>query len=101
MNASPKTKPQATRMLAIAIARAADKPGLVDRIAREITDSDPFASDAATPSLKAPVRAQERPQQIYPRAATKVAPRDGYLQMLKLAEKSDASAYIRARAAER
>ena len=64
---------------------------------------DPFASDAATPPIKAtPVKAQERPpQKTYPRAATKVGSRDGYIDMLKLAEKSDASAYIRARSAER
>jgi hypothetical protein len=86
-------------MLAVALARAADKPHLVDRIVREISDMDPFARDTATPA-KPPVKAQE--QKTHPRASTKAGPRDGYLQMLKLAEKSaDASAYIRARAAER
>jgi hypothetical protein len=102
LNASPQSKPQATRLLAIAIARAADKPHLVARIEREIADSDVFASkpDAVAPPPKAtPVKAQE--QKTFPRASTKVGPRDGYLDMLKLATKADATAYIRARAAER
>jgi hypothetical protein len=89
------------RLLAIAIARAADKPHLVDRIVREISDMDPFASDVTAPPAKAPVKAQERPQKTYPRAAAKVGPRDGYLDMLKLATKADATAYIKARSAER
>jgi hypothetical protein len=98
-DAPAQAKPH--RLLAIAIARAADKPHLVDRIQREITDMDPFASDAATPPVKAPVKAQERPQKTYPRASTKVSPRDGYIDMLKLANQADATNYIRARAAER
>ena len=104
LNASPQTKPQATRLLAIAIARAADKPHLVARIEREIADSDVFASkpDAVASPLKAtPVKPQQRPQKTYPRASAKSSPRDGYLDMLKLAEKSGASSYIRARSAER
>jgi hypothetical protein len=103
LNASPRSKPQATRLLAISIARAAGRPHLVDRIYREISDSDPFASgpDAiASPPKATAIKAQARPT-THPRASTKVGPRDGYLQMLKLAEKSDASSYIRARAAER
>jgi hypothetical protein len=90
------------RLLAIAIARAADKPHLVDRIVREISDMDVFARDVAAPPAKpAPVKAQARPQKTYPRAATKVGPKDRYMAMLKLAEKSDASSYIKARSAER
>jgi hypothetical protein len=101
-DATPATKPQATRMLAIAIAQAADKPHLVDRIVREINDMDPFASDATTPSPKTtPVKAQNgvrvRVQKTLPRASTKVAPRDSYLDMLKLATKSDVTQYVRAR----
>jgi hypothetical protein len=98
-NAPANAKPH--RMLGIAIAKSAGRPDLVDRIVREISDMDPFASDAPmTTPAKAPVKAQAR-LTTHPRASTKVGPRDGYLQMLKLAEKSDASAYIRARAAER
>jgi hypothetical protein len=104
-DASPQTKPQATRLLAIALARAADKPHLVERIVREISDMDPFARDASQPPLKAPVKAQDhagaRAEKVLPRAATKVAPKDRYIAMLKLAEKPDASSYIRARSAER
>jgi hypothetical protein len=102
-DASPQSKPQATRMLAVAIARAADRPHLVDRIVREINDMDPFASDAtSSPPPEAPTKADRiRSQKAYPRAATKVAPRDGYLDMLKLAKQADVTNYIRARAAGR
>jgi hypothetical protein len=101
-DAPPQSKPH--RLLAIAIARAADKPHLVDRITREISDMDPFASGPGgipSPPKAPPVKAQERTQKTYPRASTKTSPRDGYLQMLKLAEKSDATSYIRARSGER
>jgi hypothetical protein len=88
------------RWLAVAIAKSAGRPDLVDRITREINDMDPFASDAATPPPKAtPVKAQER--KTYPRAAAKSSPRDGYLRMLQLATKADSTDYIKARAAER
>jgi hypothetical protein len=96
LDASPESKPKATRLLAVAIARATGKPELVDRIEREIGDMDPFATDA----LKAtPVKAQDnsRAQKTFPRASTKVAPRDDYLHMLRLAESPNAEAYIRAR----
>jgi hypothetical protein len=93
LDASPESKPKATRMLAVSIARATGKPELVDRIEREIGDMDPFATDVP------PVKAQDnsRVQKTLPRAATKVAPRDGYLDMLRLATKGDATDYIRAR----
>jgi hypothetical protein len=95
-DAPANSKPH--RLLAIALARAAGKPHLVDRIIREISDMDPFASDATTPPKATPGQAQK----VLPRASTKkVGPRDGYVRMLKLAEKSDSSAYIKARSAER
>jgi hypothetical protein len=105
-DAPPHAKPH--RWLAIAIARAADKPHLVDRIQREIADMDVFARDpdAVAPPLKAaPGKAQSqagaRAEKVLPRAATKVAPKDRYIDMLKLANQADATNYIRARAAER
>jgi hypothetical protein len=95
-DASPQSKPKAVRMLAIALAQAAGKPHLVDRIVREINDMDPFARDTAPP-LKASARQE---QKTYPRAAAKIAPKDRYIDMLRLATKADASAYIKARSAD-
>jgi hypothetical protein len=86
--------------LGIAIAKAADKPHLVERIVREISDMDPWG-EISSPPKATPVNAQERAQKALPRTSTKVSPRDGYIDMLKLAEKSDATSYIKARAAER
>jgi hypothetical protein len=104
-DAPANSKPH--RLLAIAIAKAADKPHLVERIVREISDMDPFVEqmrEIATPSKATPVKAQghgERAGKVLPRAATKIAPKDRYMAMLRLAEKSDASSYIKARSAER
>jgi hypothetical protein len=70
-DAAPGTRPQATRMLAIALARAAGRPELVDRIVREVGDMDPFAREATTPSPKTtPIKTQARA----PRASTKISP---------------------------
>src|SRR5262249_52855483 len=59
LDASPKTKPAATRLLSTAIARELDTPDLIERMVREITDQDPFDERPNVPPMKAtPNKAQ-------------------------------------------
>jgi hypothetical protein len=83
LSANPAMRPQATKMLAMTIAKATETPHLVDRIAREIDDSDLFY-DPQPPSMRASPMTDTR---------TKVAPRRSSDQLEQLARNDDITAY--------
>ena len=87
LSANPAMRPQATKMLAMTIAKATETPHLVDRIAREIDDSDLFY-DPQPASMKASPMTT---------TATKVAPKRSADQLEQLARNEDIGAYRRAR----
>jgi hypothetical protein len=82
LGATPQSKPAATKFLATAVAHATEMPHLVDRIMREIDDSDVF--DPQPPSMRAsPMTA----------TVTKVAPKRSSDQLEQLARNSDITQY--------
>jgi hypothetical protein len=92
LNASPRTKRAAGRMLAVQIARSTDHPEVLDRIERELEDT--FADSYGPPVKATPAKAQElakvRAQQ---RSGQRVADPD----LVELAERDDITAYPNAR----
>jgi hypothetical protein len=83
LSATHQSKPAATKFLATAIARATEMPHLVDRIAREIDDSDVF-TDPQPASMRASPMTDTR---------TKAAPKRSSDQLEQLARNTDITQY--------
>lgn len=94
-NASAKTKPAAIRALSVAIARVADKPQLVARIRREITDAFDEPSEAGSK----PESIDSKPTSNNVRKPA-VARKGGKPDLASLAKNSDLSEYMKVRQGE-
>jgi hypothetical protein len=87
LSATPQSKPAATRFLATAIARATEMPHLVDRIAREIDDSDVF-TDPQPASMRASPMTDTRTK-----PASRPAPTKRSSDLTELAKAENISTY--------
>ena len=92
LNASPRTKQAAGRMLAMHIARSTEHPEVLDRIERELQDtfSDTYAQPSRLQRLGKEQLAKVRSQQ---KSGQRVADPD----LLELARREDVSQYRQAR----
>jgi hypothetical protein len=96
LDATGKAKGAATKALSIAIARVADKPQLVARIHREISDSfDETSPDAGSnPDL---ARRAQTPAKAKNGAVARGGQGENSIHLAKLAGKADLAEYMKAR----